>query len=85
MSFFVYVVQCSDKTYYTGCTNNVEKRIVQHNNAKNGAHYTKIRRPVVLKYVEHFDTLLEARGREAAIKKLTREQKKQLISQAYDQ
>lgn len=78
MSFIVYILQCSDQTYYVGCTNNLEKRLKQHNGSKVGAHYTKIRRPVILKYKEEFSTLLEARGREAEIKRLKREIKEKL-------
>lgn len=78
MSYFIYILECSDKTYYVGCTNNLEKRLKQHNEAKSGAHYTKIRRPVSLKYSEQFATLLEARGREAEIKKWQRIKKEGL-------
>ena len=46
----VYVLECADTTLYVGCTNDLEKRLKQHNGAKAGAHYTKIRRPVILKY-----------------------------------
>lgn len=80
MSYSVYILQCSDNTYYIGCTNNLEKRLNQHNNSKNGAHYTKIRRPVFLKCSEQFTTLLEARRREIELKKLSRIQKEDLIS-----
>ncbi|HEY4512025.1 MAG TPA: GIY-YIG nuclease family protein [Candidatus Paceibacterota bacterium] len=79
MSFFVYILQCVDKTLYVGCTNNLEKRLHQHNNSKIGAHYTKIRRPVTLLYSESYATLSEARKREAEIKRLKREEKLELI------
>lgn len=79
MRFHIYILECADKSLYVGCTNNLEKRLDQHNNSKSGAHYTKIRRPVILKYSESFTTLLEARGREAEIKRLTREKKIALI------
>ena len=79
MSFFVYILLCSDKSLYVGCTNNLEKRILQHNSSKSGAHYTKIRRPVVLKYSESFNTLIEARRRETEIKGWRREKKLTLI------
>jgi len=79
MTHFTYILECADKTYYVGCTNDLEKRIRQHNHAKVGAHYTKIRRPVILKYVEEFETLLEARGREAEIKSWPRVKKEALI------
>ncbi len=78
MKFYVYVLQCADKTYYVGCTNDLEKRLIEHNTSKKGAHYTKIRRPVVLKHHEEFSTLLEARGREAEIKSWKREAKENL-------
>ena len=76
---FTYILECADKTLYIGSTNNLEKRLHQHNNAKCGAHYTKIRRPVVLKYSEKFETLKEAREREREIKKLIRSKKIDLI------
>ncbi|MEI6042167.1 MAG: GIY-YIG nuclease family protein [bacterium] len=78
--FSVYILECRDKTLYVGCTNDLEKRLNQHNNLKSGAHYTKIRRPVVLKHFEIFETLLEARGREAEIKRWTREKKQELLN-----
>lgn len=75
MSYTVYILQCADQTYYTGCTINLEKRLKQHNESKSGAHYTKIRRPVTLKYSESYDTISEARSREAEIKRLKRVEK----------
>lgn len=78
MQFFVYILKCSDETYYVGCTSNLEKRLIQHNSHKKGAHYTKIRRPVILVYSETFSTLLEARGREAEIKRWKRGDKEKL-------
>ena len=76
---FVYMLECSDKTLYVGCTNDIKKRLKQHNGAKAGAHYTKIRRPVTLKYFERFRTLAKARAREGELKRLTRAQKLDLI------
>jgi len=79
MPYFIYILKCADKSLYAGCTNNLERRLKQHNTSKRGAHYTKIRRPVVLKYFEKFNTLLEARRRETEIKKWHREKKLKLI------
>ncbi|MFA6269870.1 MAG: GIY-YIG nuclease family protein [Candidatus Paceibacterota bacterium] len=79
MSFFTYILQCADQTLYVGCTNNLEERLHKHNHLKSGAHYTKIRRPVILKYFEKFDTLSEARKREVAIKKFNKKKKLELI------
>ncbi len=82
MNYFVYILECSDKTFYVGSTNNIERRFRQHNHAKSGAHYTKIRRPVVLMYKEVFMTYKEARAREAEIKRWKREEKIDLIKQS---
>ena len=77
--YFIYVLECSDKTLYVGSTNDIQKRLHTHNNSKQGAHYTKIRRPVILKYSEAFETKSEAMKRECAIKKLKREEKLRLF------
>ncbi len=74
-----YILKCADDTLYVGSTNNLEKRLHQHNNLKSGAHYTKIRRPVELVYTEEFATLKEARARELELKKWTRTKKIELI------
>ena len=81
MKYFVYILECSDKSFYVGCTNNLERRIKQHNNSKWGAHYTKIRRPVFLVYSEELNTLTDARRRESEIKGWRREKKLTLIKQ----
>ena len=75
MSHSVYILECADKSLYVGCTNDLERRLKQHNDSKWGAHYTKIRRPVVLKYSETFSDLKTARRREAEIKGWRREKK----------
>ena len=77
--YFVYILECSDKTLYVGSTNDLEKRLYSHNNLKSGAHYTKIRRPVVLKYSEKCRTYAKVRRREGELKKLTRSDKLKLI------
>ena len=79
MNYFVYILKCADKSLYVGCTNDLEKRLKQHNESKWGAHYTKIRRPVVLLYFEEFQTLKKARAREAEIKGWRREKKLALV------
>ena len=79
MKYFTYILECADGSFYVGCTNNLDKRLLQHNNSKYGAHYTKIRRPVFLKYFESFPTLKEARGRESEIKGWRREKKLKLF------
>ena len=75
---YTYLLECADKTLYCGWTNNLEKRVKAHNQGI-GAKYTKSRRPVLLAYYEEFQTKEEAMKREVAIKKLTRQEKLELI------
>ncbi len=77
--FFVYIIRCSDGTFYTGFTTDIERRILVHNDGK-GAKYTKGRRPVELLHYESYPSKSLALAREYAIKHLTRKQKEQLIS-----
>ena len=79
MVFYVYILGCADDSFYVGCTNSLEKRVKQHNESKWGSHYTKVHRPVVLKYSEEFKTLKEAMHRESEIKGWRREKKLNLI------
>ncbi len=79
--YFTYILSCADGSLYVGSTNNLEKRIKQHNESKRGAHYTKIRRPVELRYHESFATFREARHREAELKNWRREKKLSLFAQ----
>ena len=72
--FFVYFLECRDKTFYCGYTNDLMKRIETHNKGK-GAKYTIKRRPVKLVYFEEFKTKSEAMKREYALKQLTRREK----------
>lgn len=76
---YTYILKCSDGTYYTGWTNNLEKRVEAHNSGK-GAKYTRTRCPVVLAYYEAFQTKEEAMSREWQIKHLTRRQKEKLVN-----
>lgn len=76
---YTYILECADGSYYTGWTNDIEKRIRDHNENK-GAKYTRGRTPVILVYYETFETKSEALKREAAIKKLSRLEKKDLIA-----
>ncbi|MCG6534541.1 MAG: GIY-YIG nuclease family protein, partial [Syntrophales bacterium LBB04] len=77
--FYVYILECGDKTLYTGYTGNLEKRVHEHNTTITGARYTRGRRPVTLVYVEGYPTISDALKREAQIKKLSRAQKLLLI------
>ena len=74
---YVYMVECADGSYYTGYTNNLEKRIKVHNSGK-GAKYTKARLPVRLIYWECFESKQEAMRREWKIKQMPRRKKEEL-------
>lgn len=76
--WYVYLVECSDKTIYTGITTDVERRIKEHNTSKKGAKYCKNRRPVKLLKTFEFETRSEASKEEYRIKQLTKEQKLKL-------
>jgi putative endonuclease len=78
--WYVYILECSDFTLYTGISNDVEKRIDTHNKKK-GAKYTKTRTPVKLVYQQSFETKSLAAKEEWRIKQLTRNQKILLINQ----
>ena len=73
--FYAYILRCADGTLYSGCTNDLKKRLHAHNHLKSGAHYTKIRRPVILVHCKKFRTLAKARAREAEFKRMSREEK----------
>ncbi len=75
---YVYIIECSDGTFYTGWTNNLEKRIDMHSKGT-GAKYTKGRGPVKLMYHEEFENKKDAMKREYDIKQLTRRAKLSLI------
>ena len=80
---YVYIVECCDGSLYTGWTTDVAKRIEAHNSGK-GAKYTRSRRPVKLVHYEEFATKEEALHREAQIKKLAPEKKRQLVTSGHD-
>lgn len=79
MSHYVYIAECADTTLYVGYTTDLKRRLYEHNTSKKGAHYTKIRRPVILKYYESFKTKGDALRREFEIKGFSREGKLKLI------
>ena len=82
LNYYTYIVECSDGTYYTGKTKDIERRVKQHNGLiSGGAKYTKLKRPVKLVHVEYHTTNKVACQREAEIKKLTHQQKNLLVNQ----
>jgi len=81
LSWWCYIVRCADDSLYTGITNDLEKRIDAHN-AGVASKYTRVRLPVELTYVEEYADRSDASKREAAIKRLSREAKLELISRS---
>jgi putative endonuclease len=78
--WYVYMLRCADKTLYTGVTTDLTRRVKEHNeHDKIGAKYSKARRPVSLVYHEESLTRSDAQKREAAIKKMPKALKEQLI------
>ena len=79
MKGYMYILRCSDGTYYTGSTNNLEKRLWQHQNGL-GANYTKKRLPVELVYFEEYDRIDFAFYREKQVKSWSKKKKEALIN-----
>ncbi|WP_122644277.1 GIY-YIG nuclease family protein [Luxibacter massiliensis] len=79
---YTYILKCRDGSLYTGWTNNLEKRVNDHN-AGRGAKYTKARLPVELAYYESFNTKEEAMQREYRIKQMSRTEKLGLLENGY--
>jgi putative endonuclease len=77
--YFVYLLQCVDRSIYTGITPDVEKRFREHENGT-GAKYTRSHKPVKILYIESFATRSEAASREYEIKSWPRKKKLRLIA-----
>ncbi|PHN07031.1 GIY-YIG nuclease family protein [Flavilitoribacter nigricans] len=78
MEWIVYILECADRTLYTGITNDLSRRLAQHNAGK-GAKYTRGRGPLTLVYRETCTDRSQASRREIEIKALNRSQKIKLI------
>jgi putative endonuclease len=83
-NYFVYIVKCSDNSYYTGVTNNLELRVYQHNTSEDDSAYTYSRRPVELVFYEPFKDINQAISFEKQIKGWTRKKKEALIASNWD-
>jgi putative endonuclease len=79
MPFYVYILLCRDGSFYTGYTKNLDERTRLHESGK-GARYTRIHKPKQVAYVELFDSRAKAMKREREIKKLSHQQKLNLIN-----
>ncbi len=76
--YFVYIVQCSDGSYYIGSTKNIEQRLLTHRKGR-GARYTALRLPIVLVHTESFSSQTKAMHRESQLKKWSHAKKHALI------
>jgi len=83
MKGYMYILECSDGTYYTGSTINLELRLQQHQNGE-GANHTKKRLPIKLIYLEEFQRIDEAFNREKQVQGWSRKKKEALINSAQD-
>jgi len=79
-SYYIYILRCSDGSYYTGVTNDVERRLYEHQEGLIEGCYTHHRRPLKLMYVDEFRDIVEAITREKQIKGWTRQKKEALIA-----
>jgi putative endonuclease len=82
--WFLYILECGDGTFYTGVTNDLERRVQTHNEGK-ASRYTRSRRPVKLRHFEPCTNRSDALIREAAVKSLSRMEKERLFKKASDQ
>ncbi len=83
-NYFVYIVECSDKSYYAGVTNDLDRRIWEHNNDNNTSAYTFKRRPVVLKFFQRFQNINDAIAFEKQIKGWSRKKKEALFNEDWE-
>ena len=85
MKFYtVYILLCIDNSYYVGISSELDNRIVDHNSGRHPKAYTHSRRPVVLKFFEHFTDVNQAIYFEKKIKRWSRAKKKALIDGDFD-
>ena len=86
MSWYVYLLECADNTYYTGISTDLKRRLHEHNSDdKKAAKYTRSRRPLNIVYFELCQSRSEASVREYEIRKLNRKKKKELASSMLSQ
>lgn len=83
-TYFVYILLCSDNSYYIGVTNNLDRRINEHNEGLEEDSYTFTRLPVEIKYFETFIDVKQAIAREKQLKGLSRAKKKALIKENWE-
>ena len=83
--YYVYILECSDLSFYFGITSNIEKRLIEHQSGYNKDSYTYSRRPVILKWIQEFTNPEQAISFEKQIKGWSRRKKVALIDQDWNQ
>ncbi len=82
--YYVYILKCADNSYYTGVTNNLEKRVSEHQNGDDPNSYTYRKRPVELVWFECYNDINQAIEKEKQIKGWSRKKKEALIKEDFD-
>jgi putative endonuclease len=82
--WFVYILQCRDNSLYTGITNDLPRRLDEHNHSPRASRYTRARRPVALVYLEQADDRAQASRREYELKQLARDEKIRLVTLSHE-
>ncbi|MEN8928258.1 MAG: GIY-YIG nuclease family protein [Flavobacteriales bacterium] len=83
--YYVYILKCSDETYYVGITSRINERIIEHQTGFHPESYTNSRRPVELVFYSEFSDVRVAISREKQIKRWSRLKKEALINGEYDE
>jgi len=83
-SYFVYILKCNDDSYYTGVTNDLEKRVAEHNDGHSITSYTFKRRPVKLVFSQQFHDIQQAIALEKQIKGWSRRKKEAFINEEWE-
>jgi putative endonuclease len=84
-NYYVYIVECRDGSYYIGITNDLERRMWEHNTGHDPSCYTFDRRPVELKYFEHYTDINQAISREKQLKGWSRKKKQALFKENWNE
>ncbi|TKB96509.1 GIY-YIG nuclease family protein [Pedobacter cryotolerans] len=84
-NYFVYILECSDKSYYTGVTNDLEVRLLQHENGDDPLSYKYFRRPLTLRYWQRFDYIEHAIEFEKQVKGWSRKKKEALFNEDWNE
>lgn len=83
-TYYVYILKCSDNSYYTGVTNNIERRLFEHNSGFNVGCYTYNRRPLELVFVTEFNDINQAIAFEKQVKGWSRKKKEAIINNRWE-